>query len=135
MPIRLSTNALQIARQLGQTASKILEAADKSLQRVGEKVEQTADRFIERIYERPANGWERSGDLQDGLHLDRPSKISATVEIIGRAATYARPRHDLDRPGRDGITRSNPFFDQTEEAEEPALIAKFENEFQNELDL
>jgi hypothetical protein len=121
--IRIEVDAAAITRQLEKAQSRIETATGAALDAVEANVEAKAAEYIAGIYERAIpngpNGkprWERSGDLQDGLSHRTTTADARVIEIQGRAATYARPRHDLSRAGGDGITRHNPFFAQAIEA-------------------
>jgi hypothetical protein len=82
-----------------------------------------------------APAWTRKGHLQTGITASFPNRRTGVLDVQGPAEPYAKPRHDLNKPGALGIVRHDPFFEDTERIIEPQAPEVFQNAFLNELDI
>lgn len=85
--------------------------------------------------------WERSGDLFEGIDpslIEYPSQREANLEVRGRAAKYARRRHELGeswtpKNPAGGVIRHNPFFKEAVKISKPKIQPVFESAFKAKL--
>jgi hypothetical protein len=144
-------------------AGRVDAASRRGLETVGRHVEAIEQRQIGKIYQRPVPtkaqvaaykstgqrprrvggsdgpAWNRSGDLQSGVRLDVATNRLATIDIQGRAAGYAQPRHELgvSRMPKNpalGIVRENPFAQEAVEITAPQVGELYADGFRAEME-